>query len=229
MPLIQAVILALVQAAFGRKVLPPEPDDPDNDLYANPRLFWFLVAATFPAGIAGVLLQDYVESVLRSPLIIGFMLVAIGLVLAWAERAGTFRLDLGQISFRDAMIIGFAQALALVPGCSRSGITISAALFRGINRSAAARFSFLLSSPIILGAAAKTGLDIWKQGGIPPEMHTAFLVGIAVSGIAGYAVIAFFIRYLQVRTLRVFIYYRIIFGIIVLALASFFRFPGVAQ
>jgi undecaprenyl-diphosphatase len=221
--------IRLLFLAFGRKVLPPEPGDPDQDLYANPRLFWFLVAATFPAGIAGVLLQDYVESVLRSPLVIGFMLVAIGLVLAWAERAGTFRLDLGHISFRDAMIIGFAQALALVPGCSRSGITISAALFLGVNRSAAARFSFLLSSPIILGAAAKTGLDIWKQGGVPPEMHTPFLVGIAVSAIAGYAVIAFFIRYLQVRTLRVFIYYRVIFGIIVLALASFFRFPGVAH
>jgi undecaprenyl-diphosphatase len=221
--------IRLLFLAFGRKVLRPEPGDPDEDLYANPKLFWFLVAATFPAGIAGLLLQDYVESVLRSPLVIGFMLVAIGLVLAWAERAGTFRLDLGHISFRDAMIIGFAQALALVPGCSRSGITISAALFRGVNRSAAARFSFLLSSPIILGAAAKTALDIWKQGGIPPEMHTAFLVGIAVSGVAGYAVIALFIRYLQVRTLRVFIYYRVIFGIIVLALATFFRFPGVAH
>ncbi len=221
--------IRLVFLAFGRKVLPPEPGDPDNDLYDNPRLFWFLVAATIPAGIAGLLLQDYVESVLRSPLVIGFMLVAIGLVLAWAERAGTFRLDLGHISFRDAMIIGFAQMLALVPGCSRSGITISAALFRGVNRPAAARFSFLLSSPIILGAAAKTALDIWKQGGVPPDMYMPFVVGIAVSAIAGYAVIALFIRYLQVRTLKVFIYYRVIFGIIVLALASFFRFPGVTQ
>ena len=221
--------IRLLFLAVGRKVLPPGPDDPDRDLYANPRLFWYLVAATFPAGIAGMLLKDYVESVFRSPLIIGFMLIAIGLVLAWAERVGTFRRDLGHVSFQDAMIIGFAQAVALVPGTSRSGITISAALFRGVNRPAAARFSFLLSSPIILGAAAKTALDVWEQGGIPPQMHTAFLVGIAVSAVAGYAVISLFIRYLQVRTLRIFIYYRIIFGIIVLALASFFRFPGVAQ
>ena len=221
--------IRLLFLAVGRKVLPPGPDDPDRDLYANPRLFWYLVAATFPAGIAGMLLKDYVESVFRSPLIIGFMLIAIGLVLAWAERVGTFRRDLGHVSFQDAMIIGFAQAVALVPGTSRSGITISAALFRGVNRPAAARFSFLLSSPIILGAAAKTALDVWEQGGIPPQMHTAFLVGIAVSAVAGYAVISLFIRYLQVRTLRIFIYYRIIFGIIVLALASFFRFPGVAH
>lgn len=221
--------IRLLFLAFGRKVLPPEPGDPDHDLYANPKLFWYLVAATFPAGIAGVLLKDYIESVLRSPFLIGFMLIAIGLVLAWAERAGTFRLDLGHMSFRDAMMVGFAQALALVPGVSRSGITISAALFLGVNRSAAARFSFLLSSPIILGAAAKTALDVWEQGGVPPEMHTAFLVGIAVSAVAGYAVIALFIRYLQIRTLRIFIYYRIIFGIIVLALATFFRFPGLAH
>jgi undecaprenyl-diphosphatase len=221
--------IRLLFLAFGRKVLPPEPGEPDGDLYANPKLFWYLVAATFPAGIAGLFLQDYVESVFRSPLIIGFMLIAIGLVLAWAERAGTFRLDLGHLSFRDAMIIGFAQMLALVPGTSRSGITISAALFRGVNRPAAARFSFLLSSPIILGAAAKAGLDVWKQGGVPPEMYLPFVVGIAVSAVAGYAVIALFIRYLQIRTLRIFIYYRIIFGIIVLALASFFRFPGVAH
>jgi undecaprenyl-diphosphatase len=220
--------IRLLFLGFGRKVLPPEPDDPDRDLYANPRLFWYLVAATFPAGIAGVLLKDYVESVFRSPLVIGFMLIAVGLVLAWAERAGTFRHDLGQISFRDAMIVGCAQALALVPGTSRSGITISAALFLGITRPAAARFSFLLSSPIILGAAAKTALDVWKQGGIPPDMLQAFGAGIGVSAVAGYAVIAFFIQFLQVRTLRIFIYYRIIFGIIVLALATFFRFPGLA-
>jgi undecaprenyl-diphosphatase len=221
--------IRLLFLSFGRTVLPPGPGDPDRDLFANPKLFWYLVAATFPAGIAGILLKDYVETVFRSPFIIGFMLIAIGLVLAWAERAGTFQRNLGHISFWDAMIIGFAQAVALIPGTSRSGITMSAALFLGIERAAAARFSFLLSSPIILGATAKTALDVWDQGGIPPDMQAAFAVGIAVSAIAGYAVIAFFIRYLQVRSLRIFIYYRVIFGIIVLALAAFFRFPAVAS
>jgi undecaprenyl-diphosphatase len=220
--------IRLLFLSFGRKVLQPGPDDPDHDLFANPKLFWYLVAATFPAGIAGAVLKDYVETVFRSPFIVGFMLIAIGLVLAWAERAGTFRRNLGDVTFRDAMIIGCAQALALIPGTSRSGITISAALFLGVGRAAAARFSFLLSSPIILGATAKTALDVWGEGGIPADMHAAFAVGIAVSAIAGYAVIAFFIRYLQTRSLSVFIYYRIIFGIIVLALASFFRFPAVA-
>lgn len=220
--------IRLLFLSIGRKVLPPGPGDPDRDLFANPKLFWYLVAATFPAGIAGMLLKDYVETVFRSPFIVGFMLIAIGLVLAWAERVGTFQRNLGNVTLKDAMLVGFAQAVALIPGTSRSGITISAALFLGIERAAAARFSFLLSSPIILGATAKTALDVWGQGGIPADMHAAFAVGIAVSAVAGYAVIALFIRYLQVRSLRIFIYYRIIFGIIVLALAFFFRFPAVA-
>jgi undecaprenyl-diphosphatase len=220
--------IRLLGLAFGRKLLPPPPGDPDHDLFENPKLFWYLVAATFPAGLAGLFLEDYVASVFRSPFVVGVMLVAIGLVLAWAERAGSFRRDLNKISLLDAMLIGCAQAIALIPGTSRSGITISAALFLGIRRAAAARFSFLLSSPIILGATAKTALDVAGQGGIPSSMQAAFLTGITVSALAGYAVIAVFIRYLQSRTLLPFIYYRIIFGIIVLALALFFRFPAAA-
>ena len=220
--------IRLLFLAFGRRVLAPAPDDPDRDLYANPKLFWYLVAATFPAGIAGLLLKDYVETVFRSPFVVGFMLIAIGLVLAWAERAGTFRRDLGHVSFLDAMIIGCAQALALVPGTSRSGITISAGLFRGMDRASAARFSFLLSSPIILGASAKAALDVFLGEGIPPDMRAPFAVGLVVSAVAGYAVIALFLRYLQRATLKIFIVYRIIFGIIVLALAFLWRFPGAA-
>jgi undecaprenyl-diphosphatase len=217
--------IRLVFLAIGRKVLPPKPGDLDEDLYANPRLFWFLVAATFPAGIAGLLLKDYIETTLRSPIIIGVMLIAIAVVLEWAERVGRFERSLDRVSFLDAMAIGCAQAVALIPGTSRSGITISVGMFLGLKRTAAARFSFLLSSPIILGAAAKAGYDVWHKGGVPPDMHGAFLVGIVVSGIAGYAVIAVFLRFLQFSTMRIFIYYRVIFGIIVLALALFFRLP----
>jgi len=128
------------------------------------------------------------------------------------------------MSLRQAMLIGCAQAIALIPGTSRSGITIATALFMGFKRPAAARFSFLLSSPIIAGASAKAAFDVMGDG-IPPEMHIPFLVGILVSAVSGYAVIALFLRYLQRSTMRVFIYYRVIFGIIVVALALFFRFP----
>jgi undecaprenyl-diphosphatase len=184
------------------------------------------VAATFPAGIAGLLLQDYVETVFRSPYVIGVMLVGVGLVLWWADSRGALHHDLRRVSFGEAMAIGVAQAVALIPGTSRSGITISVALLLGLKRSAAARFSFLLSTPIVVGASCKAGYDLWKQGGIPAEMQLPFAAGVAVSALAGYAVIAFFLRYLQTQTLRPFVYYRLIFGIIVLVLAAVFRFPA---
>jgi undecaprenyl-diphosphatase len=150
-------------------------------------------------------------------------------VLWWAERVARLERSLAEIPLVDAMIIGCAQALALVPGTSRSGITISAGLFRGIDRASAARFSFLLSSPIILGASAKAAVDVFREGGIPLDMRAPFAVGLVVSAIAGYGVIALFLRYLQTATLKIFVVYRIIFGIIVLALAFLWRFPGAAH
>ena len=211
---------------FQRKVLVPAPYEPDADLYKNPRLFGYLVAATLPASIVGLLLQDYVESTLRSPFVIGFMLIAVGWLIWWAERLRRLEYDLDRLSLTDAMVIGCAQAVALIPGTSRAGITIAAALLRGLRRPAAARFSFLLSSPIILGASCKAAYDAWGQGGIAPELQAPFAVAVLVSAVSGYAVIAFFLRYLRRGTMHLFIYYRVIFGIIVLALALFFRFPG---
>ncbi|MDA1315007.1 MAG: undecaprenyl-diphosphate phosphatase [Acidobacteria bacterium] len=214
----------LIALGLGKQILPPEPGDPDAVIYKNPRLFWFLVAATFPAGIAGLALEDYVESTLRSPVVIGVMLISVGLLIWWAERKGRLNDDLDRMSLRQAMLIGCAQAVALIPGTSRSGITIAAALLLGFRRPAAARFSFLLSSPIIAGASLKAALDVWKEG-IPLAMQVPFFIGIVVSAVAGYAVIALFLRYVQRSTMSVFILYRVIFGIIVLALALFFRFP----
>ena len=212
--------------AVGKEVWKPAPGEPDHDLYRNPRLFVYLVAATFPAGIVGALLKDYVETTLRSPYVIGVMLIAIGLLIAWAEQRGAFRRNLDDLSFRDAMAIGAAQAVALIPGTSRSGITISTAMLLGLTRHSAARFSFLLSTPIILGAALMAALDSWGEGGIPADQQAAFAVGVAVSAIVGYLVIAGFLAFLQHATMRVFVIYRIVFGIIVLALAYFYRFPA---
>ena len=212
--------------AVGKQVWKPAPGEPDHDLYENPRLFLYLIAATFPAGVLGLALKDYVESTLRSPFVIGVMLIAIGLLIAYAERKGSFKRDLDNLSFRDAMAIGCAQAVALIPGTSRSGITISTAMLLGLTRHSAARFSFLLSTPVILGAAAKAGLDAFAEGGIPADQQTAFLVGVVVSAIAGYLVIAGFLAFLQRATMRVFVIYRVVFGIIVLALAYFYRFPA---
>ncbi|MDA0207444.1 MAG: undecaprenyl-diphosphate phosphatase [Acidobacteria bacterium] len=210
--------------AIGREVLKPKPGEIDHDLYANPRLLWLLVAATFPAGISGLFLKDFIESVLRSPAVIGVMLIVVGLLMAAVEKRGGLIRDLNRVSFGDAMTVGCAQALALIPGTSRSGITITTAMFLEITRHSAARFSFLLSTPIILGAGLKAFLDAMETGGIPPEMHTAFAVGVIASAIFGYAVISLFLRYLQKATLKVFVYYRVILGVIVLALTFLTNF-----
>jgi undecaprenyl-diphosphatase len=130
------------------------------------------------------------------------------------------------MNWTDAITVGLAQALALIPGVSRSGITISAARFRLLDREASARFSFLLSAPIIAGAASKDALDLRKNGGLPHEMVVPWIVGILVSGVVGIFVIAFFLKYLRHNSLAVFVWYRIIFGIIVVALAVFFRIGG---
>jgi len=196
-----------------------------EDLERNTGLLWLLAIGSIPVGIAGVLFNKQAEGVWRTPWVIGTMLIAVGLLMAFAERAGRKVRDMAGVNFLDASAIGVAQALAVVPGTSRSGITITAGLFRNLNRETAARYSFLLSTPAIAAAAAKAMYDIAKHHAFEPGMGTAFAVGIAISAVTGFAVIAWFLRFLRHRSLWFFVYYRIIFGIIVLALA-FFRRPA---
>ncbi|HYP06057.1 MAG TPA: undecaprenyl-diphosphate phosphatase [Bryobacteraceae bacterium] len=196
---------------------------PDPDLRLNRTLLWLLVAATIPIGVFGLTFQHAAETTLRNPVIIGTMLVAVGLLMLLAERIGRRDRTIGGVTLPDAMAIGFAQALAIVPGTSRSGITITTALFRGLDRHSAGRFSFLLSTPAVAAAAAKAGYDLYKEGGIPPEMQAPFIVGVVASAITGAVVIALFLRYLRSHSLKFFIYYRIAFGIFILVLALFIR------
>ena len=197
------------------------------DLQRNRMLLWFMVAATIPIGIFGYLFNKQAETTWRQPDVIAAMMIGVGVILWWAERAGRKQKDLGHLTFADAMAIGLAQVLAIVPGTSRSGITISAGLLRNLDRAAAARFSFLLSTPAIAAAAAKSLYDLMKhQGGIPHDMRVPMLVGILVSGISGALVIHLLITYLRRGTLMFFVAYRIIFGIIIIALAHFFRLTG---
>jgi undecaprenyl-diphosphatase len=196
----------------------------DAELARNPRLLWLIGLATVPAGVAGLLFEGYAENAWHSNYVLmGSMLVGVGVLMLVAERIGKRSKDIGRLSFVDAMIIGAAQALALVPGTSRSGITLTAGLFRNLDRAASARFSFLLSAPVIAAAAAKAFLDLHHQGGIPADMRVAFLVGVIASGIVGCAVIALLLRFLRAHTLKIFVYYRVIFGIMVIALATIFR------
>ena len=203
----------------------------DPAIRRNPKLLWLLVLGSVPAGIAGLLVKDLAENVWRNnQYLIGSMLILVGLFMWWADRQGSRLKDLGNVSPTDSLTIGAAQALALVPGVSRSGITICAGLLRNLDRATAARFSFLLATPAIAGAAAKDAWDLMRHGGgvaaIPSDMRTAMLVGVIVSAIVGALTIQFFLNFLRRRSLSFFVWYRVIFGIIVIALATFFRYHG---
>jgi undecaprenyl-diphosphatase len=192
---------------------------PDPELRLNRSMLWLLALGSLPIGFFGFMFEHHVETTLRNPLVIGTMLVVVGLLMWSAERVSLRHRGIGTIGITDAIVIGFTQAAAIIPGTSRSGITISAGLFRNIDRHAAARFSFLLSTPAITAAAAKAFYDLWKRGGVPPDERTAFATGIAVSALTGCLVIALLLRFLRANSLRVFVYYRIAFGLFVLALA----------
>jgi undecaprenyl-diphosphatase len=189
-------------------------------------LLWYLVIGTIPGAIAGWKLDRYAESAWRSPLIIGVAAILVAIYMAVADRAPGEKKGLDQMTWPGAIAVGIAQAFAIIPGVSRSGSTIATARLFHLDREAAARFSFLLSAPIIAGAALKKFADIHREGGVPPEMRLPYLVGILVSGVVGIAVIAFFLKYLRRNNLSVFVWYRVIFGIIVIALAVLFRIRG---
>jgi len=195
----------------------------DPNLQISSRLFWLLALATLPAGIAGWFLERAAEEQFRQPVIIGATMIGVGLLMWAGDRLAAHKFTLHEVSLADALLIGVAQACAIIPGVSRSGATMTAGLFRGISREAAARFSFLLSTPIIAGAALKAGLDLYRAG-VPPEMRMPFLIGIGVSGLVGYLAIAGLIRYLERRSFKIFVVYRIALGVLVLALGWGLRY-----
>jgi undecaprenyl-diphosphatase len=192
----------------------------DADAGRDRMLLWWLVLGTIPGAIAGKLLDKYAELKFRQNyLLIGSMLAIVGLLMWLADKYGAKRRPITGINAVDAVLIGIAQAFALIPGVSRSGSTITAGLARGLNREAAARFSFLLLAPITAGAVLLKAHAVLKAGGLPPGMKTPFLIGISVSAVLGFAVIAMFLRFLRTHTLNLFVIYRIVLGIVVIALA----------
>ena len=215
----------IIRAALGGKVVRfSERGSEDQNLTAEEQreerlLLWFLAVATIPGAIAGKLLEHSAEDYFREHIfLIAGALIVVALLMWWGEKVSELRKSLTGISLADALIVGCAQAFALIPGVSRSGSTITAGLFRNMTREAAVRFSFLLSTPLIAGAALLKAHELRKEG-LPAGMHVPFLVGVAVSAIVGYAAIAWLIRYLQSNSLKVFIVYRIVAGVIVIGLA----------
>lgn len=180
------------------------------------RLFWYLVLASIPGAAAGFLLEKKAETVFREPLLIACMLIIMGIVLYGADRKGAKRIEESNITLRAGLIIGISQALAIIPGVSRSGVTMTAGLMTGLTRKGAARFSFLLSTPIIFGAALVKLPYIISN---PSVITTNFFVGMLVSFVAGIASIGFLLRYIVTKDFLPFVWYRFALGALVIAVA----------
>lgn len=182
------------------------------------RLAWFVVVATIPACVVGLFGNDFIEAHLRSALVIAMTTIGFGILLGFADRQ-TGRRKMPDMNLRDVLIIGCAQALALIPGTSRSGITMTAALFLGLNREAAARFSFLLSIPLILAAGLLKGVEMAETG--TDAQWLVIISGALISGLSAYACIHLFLKFLERVGFMPFVIYRLVLGTGLLIWISF--------
>ena len=190
--------------------------DADEETLKAGKFGWAIVIGTIPIVILGVLLKHQIEGSFRSLYVIAGSLIGLGILLFVADRIGTRTRKDSSISAKDGLIIGLWQAIALVPGSSRSGCTITGGLFAGLDRASAARFSFLLSVPSILAAGLKELWDYRQE--IMGEQLAPTLMATLVSFFVGYASIAFLLRYLQTRNMTLFVVYRIALGALLLVL-----------
>ncbi len=186
----------------------------------NARIGWYIVLGTIPIGIFGIAFKDQIETGARDLYLIGVALIVLGLVLLAAERVGKRDRSIEQVTVRDGVAVGFAQALALVPGVSRSGATITAGLFLGLDRTSAARFSFLLSVPaVVLSGLLELGSIVSGEEG----EHVGFgnlVLATFLAFVSGYAAIAWMLKFLTSHSTVLFVVYRVALGALVLVLVS---------
>jgi undecaprenyl-diphosphatase len=186
----------------------------------NSKMGWYLILATIPVAVIGLAFKDVIEGILTKNLyVIAGSLIVLAAILALAERIGKFKREISSIKWTDALIVGFAQCFALIPGSSRSGTTITAGLFLGLTRETAARFSFLMSIPAVAASGLLEfyqSLEFLDTGGL-----VNLIIATAASAIVGYLSIEFLLRYLKKKTTFVFIVYRIILGILILTLIGY--------
>ena len=184
------------------------------------RLGWYIVLGTIPIGIFGVLFKDQIETGARDLYLIGVALIVLGLVLLLAEKVGTRERGIEDIRTKDGFAVGFAQALALIPGVSRSGATITAGLFLGLDRTAAARFSFLLSVPaVVLSGLLELGTILSDDDGDHTSLG-ALVVATVMAFVSGYLAIAWLLKFLTTHSMVIFVVYRVALGVLVLVLTA---------
>lgn len=222
-------LLAMARGLLGSWRLLLRGKQPDDQMG---RIGLWIVIASIPAGVVGLLVESTIDDyfhqdpISRTALALSaVVLILMGLLLFAAERYGQRAAARGQgrgfqqLRFRDAMLVGFAQAAALLPGVSRSGSTLTAGLFSGLERPVAARFAFLLGVPIVAAAGAKQLLDLVREG-IPAGELDVFIVGVVTSAVVGYLAVAGLMQYIQRRSISVFVYYRIVVGCFILTLIA---------
>lgn len=199
--LARALLLSIIERKVG--------GDPER------RLAWGIAIGSAPGAAAGFLLEHYAETAFRAPALIAWTLMVMGVILFVADRFCPRRKRLHELALADAFLIGVGQALAIVPGVSRSGATITAARTLGATREAAARFSFLLSAPIVFGAGLLKAPDMLAGG-----LDAPLAVGVLSSAVVGYLAIRYLLIYVRTRDYRIFVYYRLAVGLTVLALLA---------
>jgi len=207
-------LVAIIQAVITGLVKRQPFADPQA------RLGWLIAAATIPAGIFGLLVKDQVERAFNSLLATGvFLLVTAGL-LTLAERLGKRQNELESLTLKDAILIGLAQALAIFPGVSRSGATITGGMLRNLERSAAARFSFLMSIPIMLAAGLLAALDLLEMPNFS-QLLPVFIPGFLAAAVTGYLSIRWLLQYLTRRPLTIFVFYCLAIGALSIGVSLF--------
>lgn len=186
---------------------------------AEGRMFWYIVIATIPGGIIGFILDKYAESILTQPIIIAIALIVMGVILYLIDRNAKKETEYKNLSFKQTFIIGISQALAFVPGVSRSGITMTTGRALGIKREAVAKYSFMLSAPIVLAATVFKLKDFIEFFLIADLIGiVAFVLGVLFSFVVGIFVIKFLLEYLKRGSFKIFAIYRVVVGILVIAI-----------
>jgi undecaprenyl-diphosphatase len=209
-------IVRIVKAWAGSLAGRVSRQDPDA------RMGWLVILGSLPIIVLGLLFQDQIESVLRSLWIVATMLIVFGLILAVADAVGKQDRDLTRLSYKHGILYGFAQAMALIPGVSRSGGTITAGLLMGYTREAAARYSFLLAIPAVFGSGLYQLYKVVSKDGITgpyglPETALATVIALVV----GYVIIGWFLKFISTRSYRLFVWYRILLGLALYLLLGF--------
>lgn len=188
-------------------------------IHGNDKICLLLILGTIPAVFIGLLFENAVETAFRSPTLVAFALIIFSFVLLFVERVGRKYKKMETLTFVDSLVVGFAQSIALIPGVSRSGITMASGMWRGLTREEAARFAFLLSAPIIAGAGGKKLIDtitVLFHGQMPIGQFGFFITGMVSAAIVGYLTIKYFLKYISNHSLYPFIIYRIVIGIVIL-------------